>query len=593
MNEHTRADFTRVFDIIAYQKAMRPQKRALNTFESGRWISTSIDEFEQRVDHLATWLINEGFRIGDRIAIVPRNGSYAWMALDFAAQKAGLVTVPIHPSSPLQEVQLILRECGCKAVVTADRNLCDKFGKLMEEPAGRYHLEKGVDGYLPALDQPAHGDRQIVADRAGHVKEEDIVAIMYTSGSSGRPKGVVLSHRNVVSSIKSVLSIFPIEAGDRVLSFLPISHIFERTTLHAYLTLGAEICFSRSKETILDDFQNAKPVFCTSVPRMLETMYDYLQETALRKNMVVRMLVRWTLLVGERYPETVRLTPGYRIQLWLARLLVLNRWRRKLGGHIRFMAVGAAALRPEIARLFSAARIMTLAGYGMTEAAPYISVNRPEPGLHRFGTVGLPVPGVEIRIENVGENGEGDIWVRGPNITSGYLSQPDLTSDVLTPEGWLKTGDIGKMVDKRFLTLTSRRSEVFKTSTGKFVAPQPIESLLASSLLIQQSIITGLNRPFVSAVIVPNFSALQTWCESEHIHWTSPVYMVHNIKVIKKYQQVIDKLNEQLQSFERIRGFHLADRDWTVEENDLTTSFKLRRNELQQKYGEEIERLYS
>jgi long-chain acyl-CoA synthetase len=404
---------------------------------------------------------------------------------------------------------------------------------------------------------------------------------------------VVLTHSNVVSSIKSVLSIFPITAGDRVLSFLPVSHIFERTTLYAYMALGARIYFSRSQETLIDDFRRVRPVFCTAVPRMLEKMYDHMQELSLRKNPLVRPLVLWTLRVGERYPERLRLSVWYRLQLWVARLFVLNRWRAKLGGKLRYMAVGAAALRPEIGRLFSSARILTLTGYGMTEASPYLSVNRAEPGLSRFGTVGLPVPGVEIRIESPDENGEGEIWVRGPNITRGYLNQPELTREVLTPQGWLRTGDIGKMIDSRFLAVTSRKSEIFKTSTGKFIAPQPIESLLCSSYLIRQCMVTGLNRPHAVAVIVPNFDGLRAWCDAELIHWTAPAYMIHNIKVIAKIRDEVNRLSDQLQGFERVRDFVLADHEWTVEGGELTPSFKLRRKELQQTYSEAISRLYA
>jgi long-chain acyl-CoA synthetase len=322
-------------------------------------------------------------------------------------------------------------------------------------------------------------------------------------------------------------------------------------------------------------------------------MYDYMQELSLRNNRVVRPVVLWTLRVGERYPERMRLSLWYRLQVWIARLLVLNRWRAKLGGKLRYMAVGAAALRPEIGRLFSAARVLTLTGYGMTEASPYISVNRAEPGLNRFGTVGLPVPGVEIRIESPDGDGEGEIWARGPNITRGYLNQPELTREVLTPEGWLRTGDIGKMIDSRFLVITSRKSELFKTSTGKFIAPQPIENLFCSSFLIRQCLVTGLNRPYVVAVLVPNFEGLKAWCETELIHWTAPAYMIHNIKVIARIREEVDRLNNGLQTHERVRNFVLADHEWTVEGGDLTPSFKLRRKELQEKYREAIARLYA
>jgi long-chain acyl-CoA synthetase len=591
MKEHRGTDFTRVFDIIAYQRAVCPQVHAFNFFEKGSWHSCSVQEFSRRVDHLTYWFITKGLTAGERIAVVPRGGTLSGMVVDFAAQQAGLVQVPLHPSSTDAEALFMVNECACRLVITADEPLYRKF-KAALHTVEHYHLDPDFDGFFEPLALRTEPDRSTLQNRKSQVTAHSDIAVMYTSGSSGRPKGVVLTHGNVVSSIKSVLSIFPITEGDRVLSFLPVSHIFERTTLYAYLALGARIYFSRSQELLIDDFRHVRPVFCTSVPRMLEKMYDYMQELSLRNNRVVRPVVLWTLRVGERYPERMRLSLWYRLQVWIARLLVLNRWRAKLGGKLRYMAVGAAALRPEIGRLFSAARVLTLTGYGMTEASPYISVNRAEPGLNRFGTVGLPVPGVEIRIESPDGDGEGEIWARGPNITRGYLHQPELTREVLTPEGWLRTGDIGKVIDSRFLVITSRKSELFKTSTGKFIAPQPIENLFCSSFLIRQCLVTGLNRPYVVAVLVPNFEGLKAWCETELIHWTAPAYMIHNIKVIAKIREEVDRLNNGLQSHERVRDFVLADHEWTVEGGDLTPSFKLRRKELQEKYRDAIARLY-
>jgi long-chain acyl-CoA synthetase len=272
--------------------------------------------------------------------------------------------------------------------------------------------------------------------------------------------------------------------------------------------------------------------------------------------------------------------------------MVLRTFRIALGGKIKYMAVGAAALQPKIGRLFTAAGIITLPGYGMTETSPFISVNRPEPGLNRFGTVGIIVPGVTVKIDNPNEKGEGEILVKGPNVMRGYYKRPELTSEVISKEGWLHTGDIGRFEYKRFLVITDRKKDIFKTSAGKYIAPQPLENHFTSSPFIAQCLILGFNRPYVSAILVPNFSLLQSWCEEEGIHWTAPSYMVHNIKVIKKIQDEVDKLNASLQGYERVIKFILSEEEWTVENKDLTTSFKPRRNRLMEKHAKDIEKIY-
>ena len=389
-----------------------------------------------------------------------------------------------------------------------------------------------------------------------------------------------------------MLSILPINPGNRVLSFLPFSHIFERTASFTYIAFGAQIYFSQRLDELGNDFKSVKPLCCTTVPKTLEKMHDILSEKLLEKNVVKRNVIKWAMLVGEKYKDKQRQDILYRIKLVVARMLVLNTFRIALGGKIKFMAVGAAALRPDIGRLFSAAGILTLSGYGMTEASPFISVNRTEPGLNQFGTVGIPVPGVQIKIDEPNENGEGEILVKGPNIMQGYFNRPEQTHEVFTDDGWFRTGDVGKMVNKRFLTITDRKKDIFKTSAGKYVAPQVLENYFTTSPFIMQCLILGFNKPFVSAVLVPNYSLLKAWCEEQGIHWTAPTYMVHNIKVIRKIQEEVDRLNETFQGFERIKKFILSEEEWTVENKDLTTSFKPRRTKLLEKHKIEIEKMY-
>jgi long-chain acyl-CoA synthetase len=591
MSQKPGHDFTRVFDILAFQETAYPQSVAASSIRDGKWKSWSTADLRALADQVSGELLRLGVAQGDRIAIIPRMGSPEWLAVDLGCLQVGAVVVPIHPTSSASETQFILTEVEAKGCITADEELFHKVRELdIPSLTFTHHLSGNSPRAFSALGAVSASNPDITP-RKKAVTAEDLAAILYTSGTTGTPKGAMLTHANLVSAIKSMLSILPLEPGQRALSFLPFSHIFERATCYVYLACGVSIHFSHSLDRLKDDFRDVRPRFFTSVPRTLEKMYDYLEEQRLSRNFFKRKLIGWAMEVGSHYKEG----PAgiiYRLKLFAARLLVLNHWRKGLGGKVRFLGVGAAALRPEIGRLLAAAGIVPLAGYGMTEASPFISANRHVPGLNNLATVGLPVPGVDIRIDNPSETGEGEILVRGPNVMKGYYKRPDLTAEVLTADGWLRTGDVGKMVSKRFLALTDRKKDIFKTSSGKYVAPQAVQNHLTSSPFIAQSLVTGFNKPFVIAIIVPHFLLLKTWCEAEGIHWTAPTYMVHNIKVIAKYQEEIDRLNESLQSHERIRKFILSDEEWTVENKELTTSFKPMRAKLQEKHGGQIEKLY-
>jgi long-chain acyl-CoA synthetase len=590
-------DFTRTFDIPEYQQNKYPQARAVNYFVDGKWQSVSIQTINSNSEIVACWLLEKGFMRGDRIAVLPKMGSAEWLIFDFACQQLGLITVPIHPTASVEDIQFILAETEAKMCVFTEHSHYEKTLPAIEKSAAYlnvYHLEQHKYGYFSPLTLTACNADSLTQVRRikSEIKPDDTLVILYTSGTSGTPKGVMLSHHNVVSSIKSILTILPLAPSQRVLSFLPFSHVFERTAAYAYLAFGAEIYFSQSLERLNHDFKSVKPFLCTSVPKTLEKMVDILEKKLLEKNRLKRTVISWAMRVGEKYREKRKQDFLYPFKLFFARLFVLRTFRTALGGKIKYMAVGAAALQPKIGRLFTAAGIITLPGYGMTETSPFISVNRPEPGLNRFGTVGIPVPGVSVKIDNPNEKGEGEILVKGPNVMQGYYKRPELTNEIISKEGWLHTGDIGRFEYKRFLVITDRKKDIFKTSAGKYIAPQPLENLFTSSPFIAQCLILGFNRPHVSAILVPNFSLLQSWCEDQGIHWTAPSYMVHNIKVIKKIQDEVDTLNASLQGYERVVKFILSEEEWTVENKDLTTSFKPKRNRLLEKHAKDIEKIY-
>lgn len=590
------SDFTRIFEILIYQREKYPCQNSLNAFVGTEWKGYTIEYIIEQVTIVSCWLIRSGYQKGQTVVLVPVLGKPEWMILDFACQQCGLITVPIHPTSSVQEIELIVHETEPKLCITANVELYKKFEDVTKQLATSvniFHLEREHPKYFPfeSLGNPTESELTSLNEIKNSISENDLITILYTSGSSGISKGVMLTHHNIVHNIKAILTLLPLVPNHRVLSFLPFSHILERMACYGYMACGVSLYFSQSKESFTHDFKTVKPFFCTCVPRVLEKMYDFMQEQLLGKNVIKRKLIKWALEVGKRYANTGRLDWAFSLQLFFARLLVLSHWRKELGGKIRYMVVGAASLRPEIGRLFTAAGIQILEGYGMTETAPLISMNRYEPGLYRFGTVGLVIPGIEVKIDEPNEYQEGEILVKGPNVMKGYFKKPELTNETFT-EGWLRTGDIGKFVDKRFLKITDRKKDIFKTSAGKYIAPQPLQIHFTKSPFIQRCLIIGFQQPFVTALIVPHFEILEAWCVQEQIHWTSPQFMVHNIKVRAKLQQEVNQLNEELPNVEKVKNFVLCDSDWLLDKGELTTTLKPVRKVIEKNYQKEIEKMY-
>ena len=581
-------EFTRVFDILPYQEERYAQNAAVNIFENESWKSTSITQLREKINTISCWLLNHGLAKGDKVGIMPNQGNLDWIIIDFACQQIGVIIIPLHPTYTGEELAFIIDETSIKLlfVLTIDN--------LKEVDIPIFSLDEGnKNSFALCLTYtPTTNDLESLANSKESIEEDDILTIMYTSGTSGTPKGVILTHKNMVSNILFTLAAFPLEAGKRVMSYLPFSHILERSAAYAYLACGANIYFVRSKETFLEDFQSARPYFSTSVPRVLEKMYAHLQEAALAHNALKRHIVQWSIKTAQAYNAHKKKRVSLTIKLFFARLLVLNRWKNQLGGKLECMVVGAAALRPEIARMFSAANIRIREGYGMTEASPLISLNRFSPGLNRFGTVGIPIPAMDLKIEDKNENEEGEILIKGPNVSQGYYKRPDLNKEVFTNDGWFKTGDVGKLVDGRFLQITDRKKDIFKTSAGKYIAPQPLENQLNASPYIIQSMVVGFGKPYLIALVVPDFVLLEEWCQLEEIHWTSPTYMVHNIKVREKIKTEISSVNADLPNYKQIRNFIICNEEWTVENKLLTTTLKPIRKALMALFIKEIDKSY-
>ena len=585
-------DFHRLFDLPGYQFMRYPNPRALNWRFKGRWESFSIEDCRDMANRVSAALLQQGIGRGDRIGLVSRTGSPHWLFLDLGMQQIGAVAVPVHSAVLEEELKYILSHAGIKACFAGEPPVFDFLEKIRPEiPSMQSVWMIGPDSERPSseafLAEPSPQTLAEVQHLASTIREEDLATIIYTSGTTGSPKGVMLSHRNLVSNIKSVIALLPINFEKKVISYLPITHIFERMVVYTYMAAGAAIYFAESSERLWINLQEVRPHYFTAVPLVLERFYRHLTQKMRKAPLLQRKIGMWALKLAKNYREA---QPGmlYKTQLLLADIFVFRKWRQALGGQIEGIAVGAAALPPELGRIFSAAGIAVREGYGLTETSPIVAFNRFEPGGVRFGTVGIPIPGVEVRIHAPNEHGEGEILVRGPNIMKGYFMDETTTRKVLDLEGWLHTGDIGKIVHKRFLQISGRQNEVFKTSAGKFIVPSVLERILKTSPLVDQAVVLGSGRPALGALVVPDFQNLEAWCLENGVHWTAPAYMVLNLKVQRLFEKEFENLNTLLPSFEQIAAFHILPEPWSESSGELTPTLKIRRRFIEEKYQREI-----
>ena len=590
-------NFHRIFDILPYQQAKYPQKAALSERRKGDWVKYSTEECLGIIARLSCGLLRLGLTRGDRAALMVSAGSPLWYFFDFALQQTGVVVVPLHDTLVPQDVAYILKDAGVQVCIVSG---AAQYRKVMQAKAGVpslqhiFSFEKmdGVPYWETLLARPTAQESTNIAALKDSIAETDLATLLYTSGSTGRPKGVMLTHANIVSNIKSLLTLVPVNHRKTALSFLPLSHIFERVVGYLYMAAGASVWFARSMGHFPVDVLEVRPHFFTAVPSVLEKMQERVLENRRSKGFWGKKILGWALACGQNFDPLEKLSPVFWLRHQLLDLFVYRHWRRMLGGRVEGIVVGAAALQPKLARLLCAAGIPVREGYGLTETSPVVAFNRFEPGLYRFGTVGIPIPGVEVKIDQPDECGEGGILVKGPNVMQGYHNLPEETAAVLGSDGWLRTGDAGKFVHRRFLKITGRQRDFFKTTSGKFVAPLKVELQLQSSPFIKQSIVVGLNRPYVAALIVPNFEALETWCRENNVHWTAPQFMALNPRVLKFMSSQIEELNEPLEPHERVRRFALLHEEWTPENGGLTLTMKLMRDVLVKKFEKEIEELF-
>jgi long-chain acyl-CoA synthetase len=582
----------RAFDFLYYQLGKYPRPDAISSKKGGQWISYSTQQVVDTVNRLSLGLLKLGLGKDDKVAIISPNRP-EWNFADFAIQQIGAVGVPMYPTITVEDYKYIFRHAEVKAVFVSDRDLHNKVLAATEgmDIYAIYSFDQmeGVAHWTELEKLGEGGDLAQLEGLKAAVQDTDLLTIIYTSGTTGRPKGVMLTHRNVVSNTFGVCVSFShvTDGQDKALSFLPLCHIYERTGAYVYVYKGVGIYYAESMETIGANLQEIKPQTFNTVPRLLEKVYDKIVGKGMELTGVKKALFFWALNLGLRFEPHKDLGGWYNFQLKLANKIIFSKWRDALGGQIKSIQSGAAALQPRLARVFWAAGIPISEGYGLTETSPVISSAHIDPKLMRVGTVGLPLSGVEIKIAD-----DGEILCKGPNVMVGYYKEPEMTAEVLK-DGWMHTGDVGDLVEGKYLRITDRKKEMFKTSGGKYIAPQVLENKFKESLLIEQIMVVGENRNFPSALIVPSFDGLREWCRLHELAYTTDEQMVQHPRVVEKFGHEIERYNESFGQWERVKKFQVLAKPWGIDSGELTPTLKLKRRVINTKYQGLIEQMYA
>ena len=594
---------TRLFDCIDWQLQHSPREDMFAAKEEGGiWKKYSTKEVRSLVDRLSTGLLHLGIGPNDmtiegrdKIAVLSNNRP-EWMILDFAVQQTGAVLTPIYPTISVQELEFILNDASIKLVFVSDQALYEKVQSIRDKTpsVGAVYTFDYIQEALYWKDILNKGNEHDIAtlDRMKNsIQNDDLCTILYTSGTTGFPKGVMLSHKNILSNVMNVDEVFDaigIKGGNKALSFLPLNHIFERMVTYIYLFKSISIYYAESLEKIGDNLKEVQPTVFSTVPRLLEKVYERIIGKGQELTGIKKKLFFWAVDIGSRYEVNRNQGWWYNLQLGLANKLIFKKWREGLGGQVKAIVTGAAACQVRLLRVFTAGKIVIMEGYGLTETSPVISVNRFEEDGRCFGTVGPVIRNVEVKLAD-----DGEICCKGDNVMMGYYKRPDLTEECIDQDGWFHTGDIGVWVDNKFLKITDRKKEIFKTSGGKYVAPQPIENKMKESSYIEQMMVVGADRKFAGALIVPSFTNLREWCLQNGVSDSTPSDMICNPKVIEFYKTEVEKYNQQFNHVEQVKKFELLHTEWNIDGGELTPTLKLKRKVIMEKYHDAIDRIYN
>jgi long-chain acyl-CoA synthetase len=570
---------TRLFDLLPRYEKLFNKQDMLTYKVNGKWTSFSAKEVHEDANLISYALFDMGLQRGDKLCIISPNRP-EWVMTNMGIMEAGCINVPVYPTISHKDLSFILNDAGVKYVFTSGQQLYDQVIAIKHEAPCLIDVVSfdelpGALTWRSLLEKGKQCTQQEKLETIRNsIGTHDVATIIYTSGTTGDPKGVMLSHNNLLSNAIANKDAADFRDDWRVLSFLPLNHVFERMLTVLYLYKGISVYYAESMDKIGDNLKEVKPHCFATVPRLLEKVYEKIVIKGHELTGVKKQLFFWALNLGLRYELNGANGWWYEFQLKIANKLIFSKWREALGGNVAAIVSGGAALQPRLARVFTAAKISVFEGYGLTETSPVIAVNGPTPDRIHFGTVGPVIKGVQVKFAE-----DGEILVKGPNVMVGYYNKPEETAKVME-DGWFHTGDIGEMVDGLFLKITDRKKEIFKTSGGKFITPQLVENKLKESSYIENAMVIGEGHKFPAALIIPAFEAVKGWCERKGIPYTNHKDMLSNERVKQKFQVEVDKTNADLAQYEKIKEFRLLPDEWTIDKGELTPKLSLKRKDI-------------
>lgn len=586
-------EVSRIFELLdRYEKCFKPKDDVLVGKEKGKWVKHDLVKYRKTANYVSAALIKLGIKKGDKIATISNNRP-EWNFVDMGIMQIGAVHVPIYPTISAKDYSYILKHANVKYVFVSGNEILRKIGSIIDSTdniKGVYSFNE-VEGYQHFEELIKLGSQNLDLYKPIEIHEtiskNDVATLIYTSGTTGYPKGVMLSHDNILSNVKACFEIFPVDETSRGLSYLPLCHVYERMVNYVLQYKGVSIYYAENMATIVDNIQDIKPHIMTTVPRLLEKVYDKIMAKGRKLSGLQKQIFFWAVNLGLKYQYDRPYRFLYNAQLSIANKLVFSKWRDAFGGNMRSIVSGGAALQPRLSQVYNAANIPVVEGYGMTESSPVIAVNTYNPGGRKIGTVGPPLSNVEVKISE-----EGEILVKGPNVMLGYYRDEEMTKNTII-DGWLHTGDVGIIDEDGMLKITGRVKEIFKTSMGKYVSPVLLENKIKESPFIDQIMVIGENQKFAAALIVPDFEHLASWCKIKGIEYSNNHEIITNKVVRDRFKKEIDCFNKQFGDTEKIKRFDLIDHEWTIDSGEITANLKLKRSLIQNKYKKEIEALFS
>lgn len=585
-------EITRLFDLLPHYATYFPKDDALAGKENGVWVTYSTKQYIDKVNYISYGLMQLGVKKGDRIASISNNRP-EWNFLDMALHQLGAIHVSIYPTISESDYEYILNHAEVKMVFVSGWDLLRKIQNIIDRiPAleGQVYTFRNLRGYKHLNEVIelgiANPSPQYLEEIKDSITPDDVVTLIYTSGTTGNPKGAMLTHANILNNVKAVLPIIPIRDNSRCLSYLPLCHVYERMMIYTWQYLGISIYYTENIATIADDLKEIRPDIFTTVPRLLEKFYDRIIAVGHKQKGVKKRIFFWANKIAQDF-ELEGKSWIYRKKLKIARKLVLSKWKNALGGNFSVIVSGGAAIQPRISRIFWAMDVPVLEGYGLTETSPVIAVSNFFPDGLKTGTVGPPLPGIEVKI---GEDGE--VLTRGHCVMKGYFKSPELTAEAIDEDGWFHTGDIGEFEPEGQLRITGRKKEMFKTAFGKYVVPTIIENKFAEESIIDAIMVVGENQPYAAALIVPEFNDLRNWCNNKGITYTTNEEMIQHQEVLKQFKKVVDRCNKNFGDTEQVKRYKLIGYSWSVDTGELTPTLKLRRKFIMKKHKELIDSLF-